>query len=66
MIKLVSGLKWMENYIVKFVMQELLDWVEQVVSRWKNDMILFDKFYEYIEEKLEEYYLEKQVLKVLY
>lgn len=66
MIKPESGLKRMENYISKSAMQEPSDWAEQAVNRWKNDMTLLDKFYEHIEEKPEEYHLEKQALKTLY
>lgn len=66
LIKPVSGIKRVEQYILNDIYQDDHTWAEQAKERWKSDLQLLDYFYEGIDDKPERYYTEKDALQDQY
>jgi hypothetical protein len=66
LIKPSSGLKRLEGYIESWIDQDDHSWAEEAISRWKEDQVLLDHFYEDEEDMPECYQVEKDALKTLY
>lgn len=61
-----SGLTRLENVIRTMVAKDNHQWAEDAQFRWEQDLKLLETFYEDIEDKPENYYLEITALKEQY
>ena len=61
-----SGIKRIENLLKAKIEQEDQSWAEEAKMRWQKDLNLLEHFYKDLEEKDENYEVEKQALKDQY
>ena len=66
LIKVQSGIKRIEQYILRGIEQSDHTWAEEARKKWREDMELLDRFYEHEEEKSENYFHELELLKEQY
>lgn len=61
-----SGILRIENHLKNEIQKEDHSWAEEAKIRWKKDLDLLEHFYEDVEEKMENYEIEKSALKDQY
>jgi hypothetical protein len=66
LIKPVSGITRIENFIKMGINNEEHQWAEEARNRWKKDLQLLNHFYENEEDISESYEIEKQALQDQY
>ncbi|WLR43910.1 YqhG family protein [Bacillus carboniphilus] len=66
LIKPKSGLVRLQKYIEDNLRKESDTWAKEALQRWQQDLSLLEHFYEEVDEKPEEYQVEKKSLQKLY
>ena len=61
-----SGLSRLDMHIRQSFENDDHTWAEQAMERWNNDLQLLEHFYKDVEEKSENYFIEKEALKAQY
>ena len=61
-----SGLSRIDMYIRQSFENDDHSWAEQAIERWNNDLQLLEHFYKDMEDKSENYFIEKEALQAQY